>query len=88
MGRSKVIVVFVCVCASAVISCCPATVLSLDAWRHSDVSCCPGTPAERRPAPRPGSHRPPSPSGLKPQDHKQCQTTDFIKHKTALGAGG
>lgn len=57
----------VCVCVVAcrpVISCCQVTALSLDAWRRSGVSCCPGTPAERRPAPTPGSHRPPSLSDL------------------------
>lgn len=65
-GRSKVIIVFVwflcvCVCQPA-ISCCQATAPSLDAWRRqrSGVSCCPGTPAERRPEPTPESHRPPS----------------------------
>lgn len=65
-GRSKVIVVFVCVCVRQLaISCCPGTALSLGAWRRSGVSCCPGTPAERRPAPTPESHRPPSLSDLK-----------------------
>lgn len=61
-----------CVCAcflfcfvriGPVISCCRVTALSLDAWRRSGAWFCPGTPAERPPAPTPGSRRPPSLSG-------------------------
>ena len=68
-GRSKVIVVFWCQLA---ISCCRVTALSLDAWRRSGVSCCPGTPAETRPAPTPESHRPPSPSDLNAHTRTQA----------------
>ncbi len=71
--------VCVCVCARRpAISCCRVTALSLDAWRRSGVSCCPGTPAERRPAPTPGSHRPPSLSDLEHTDQITDPVTDQV----------
>lgn len=71
-----------CVCAfffffvriGPVISCCRVTALSLDAWRRSGAWFCPGTPAERPPAPTPGSRRPPSLSGLKHKHTKHMRT--------------
>lgn len=71
-----------CVCAGffcfvrigPVISCCRVTALSLDAWRRSGAWFCPGTPAERPPAPTPGSRRPPSLSGLKHKRTKHMRT--------------
>lgn len=58
------------------ISCCQGRSPSLGAWSRSGASCCPGTPAETRPEPRPGSHHPPSQSALQ-YTHTHTNITDL-----------
>lgn len=74
-----------CVCAcQPAISCCPATAPALGAWRPSGASCCPGTPAGRRPAPTPGSRRPPSPSDLRTHPQHTPSHTRTRRHVKLL----